>query len=128
MWPQFRQDISPSTMLVLMRSVCRSFRIIMSSSDRSSLVNSGLLEGRLEFPRSVATLTTALQSTRSMILSKNSGLNSKLSSCSSWHFSPLYLRGKLSLLLSHSLTEHLRKLEVRNFIGRRVMQIDTLAW
>ena len=117
MWPQFLQDIWPSTIEVCSSSVCRSLSTATwSASNSPSLFtwNSGFSIGSASLPRSCATRTTAGQSTRSRMLIRNSGLNSMLSSCTSWH-SP-YASGKLSLLVSQPFTEHFRKLVVKNFI------------
>lgn len=106
-------------MEVWINRVWRSLNIVMSSSESWSAVagKTGLLGGNAVLPKSEATERTAFQSTLSMMFRRNSGLNSMLSSCTSWHLDPSYCNGKLSLLVSHALTEHFRKLVVRNFIA-----------
>lgn len=99
-----------------MSRLCMSLIIAKSSSVRSSPGDSsGFWGGKLLLPRSKATCTSAFQSTLCSILIRNSGLQSILSSCCNWQFAS-YRSGKLSLLLSQALTEHLRKLDVSNFI------------
>lgn len=81
----------------------------------------GLVGGKALFPNSAATVSTAGQSTRSTMFRRNSGLNSIDSSCTNWHLLPSYCRGKLSLLVSQALTEHFRKLVVKNFMLTRLV-------
>lgn len=111
-----------------MSRLCMSLIIAKSSSVRSSPGDSsGFWGGKLLLPRSKATCTSAFQSTLCSILIRNSGLQSILSSCCNWQFAS-YRSGKLSLLLSQALTEHLRKFDVSNFIIVREGGMALTQW